>query len=244
MDTKAYADLKRLCRRNGFSVRENAFFRVHGDGILQIIKYSTVKQFSAYRIDYGLYSMYGELQPQCFTAAGCTARYSVLSHMEKQDAVLLSELGNNAYALSVVSPEKPVYLTEQYVIPFLDSITTQSQLTQALFQLDPRWDDAGKFDPLLKEGRYADAALVIRSVLEQHRNALENSHPQEDPHRFSSMYCRIVREDIGLMEKLEIALSEDSEAIQAYLSGNYAANCRNAQFTQLRLHKPAMLRSL
>ena len=54
----------------------DAFFRVHGDGVLQVIRKNSEK--GRRFVDVGLFSMYGKILPQWLTCAGCIPRYEVL----------------------------------------------------------------------------------------------------------------------------------------------------------------------
>ena len=70
-------ELKKLCIASGFTRKGQAFFRLIGDGVLQVIKCKYERNLRGDIISVGLFSMYGYMQPQWFTASGSIPRYSI-----------------------------------------------------------------------------------------------------------------------------------------------------------------------
>lgn len=58
-----------------FMRRGNAFFRVVGDGVLQIIKMEYEVHDGTHYLRFGLFSMYGEMEKRMFTGNGCIPNY-------------------------------------------------------------------------------------------------------------------------------------------------------------------------
>ena len=53
----------------GFLRRGNAYFRIMGDGVLQLLKFEHERCFSHLSLCVGLYSMYSELEQRLFTSS-------------------------------------------------------------------------------------------------------------------------------------------------------------------------------
>ena len=68
---------------HGFFQRGDAFFRVVGDGVLQLLKFEHERCFSHFSLCIGLYSMYSELEQRWFTSTGCIPQYSVMNFVGK-----------------------------------------------------------------------------------------------------------------------------------------------------------------
>lgn len=71
----------------GFFRRGNAYFRIMGDGVLQLLKFEHERCFSHLSLCVGLYSMYSELEQRLFTSSGCIPQYSVMNFVGKSSAV-------------------------------------------------------------------------------------------------------------------------------------------------------------
>lgn len=56
---------------HGFIKKGSAFFRLHGDGVLQTLKWIYEAHMGAHILYFGLLSMYGKILPQWLTSAGC-----------------------------------------------------------------------------------------------------------------------------------------------------------------------------
>ena len=69
--------LKDVLQGTGFVRRGAAFFRVWGDGVLQVLKFEHQRGLQVDELRIGIFSMYGELLPQWFTSGGCIPRGSI-----------------------------------------------------------------------------------------------------------------------------------------------------------------------
>lgn len=79
MDTKEYNKrLRDILLPNGFAHKGNAYFRVNGDGVFQVIKREYNPRVQEHRLLFGLFSMYGELQQIWFTSRGCVPNYNAM----------------------------------------------------------------------------------------------------------------------------------------------------------------------
>ena len=71
--------LKVALQETGFVRRGSAFFRVWGDGVLQVLKFERQRGDRVYDLSVGVFSMYGRLYPEWFTSSGCIPRASIAS---------------------------------------------------------------------------------------------------------------------------------------------------------------------
>lgn len=237
-------EISEMCKKHGFSKRGNAFFRVHGDGVLQVLQYS-LKRHPFYEevIYIGLFSMYSELLPQWFTASGCiptyiekyleTPRWSLETTQKLRMAAFQhvpAQLHVNDFE-NVCTFHIDLKGLETVMFPFLDAITTQKAMLRGIESLEQcsspvppsqgdkgkRWTDSRKFAAYLACGEVENAARIEQSLL-----AL--CLRQENP----SQLCM---EDIDRhREKIALALSGDPEKINGYLQSNYVHNCELASF--------------
>ena len=203
----------------GFAQKGKAYFRVVGDGILQIIRPQYERVFRSDVVYIGLLSMYDYLMPQHFTSTGSITRYPV-SNCAAFDQRPLA---------FYPSAELQLDLLHNKVIPWLNTINTQKQLINAISRLDPRWNDSLKIIPYLACGEINHARKVAKEILRQHDFAyarrlayqdtppptLNASHSESD-----NRLCAL----IALMEK------KDPNEIRACLSNNYAQNIIYAKF--------------
>lgn len=233
--------LKELCKIKGFASRGKAFFRVQGDGVLQVLKYEKVRYHSVHEISIGLFSLYDELKPAWFTASGCIPRYRTIIFQGKRSAAYLEKIGNVCY-WRTVSFESQLEALKKQVIPFLDGIQSQAQLAEGICQLDKleacgtiRWNDDLKFVPWLYAKDYESARRVMQAILDQHRSVLESKKRYLSPDEFQIFYEQRQSEDIQLWKKLEMAELEDTELIQKYFLENYQKNCELARFAMRKV---------
>ena len=78
MNKTIYLDrLKSICKENSFACRGTAFFRVIGDGVLQVIKCQKERYATNYSTSLGLFSLYGQIEREWVTSFGCIPRYSI-----------------------------------------------------------------------------------------------------------------------------------------------------------------------
>ena len=137
-EDKTFLEIIKLCEENGFYKRRNVFFRVHGDGIVQILQYKKrMRPFPRIDLNLGLYSMYGEILPQELTPGGCVAKYP--THWLKPGAKEASARrlfdssfrNENSYDYEV-----DVDFTRDKIIPLLNGMKTQQELAETMCFMD------------------------------------------------------------------------------------------------------------
>lgn len=219
MDLVYRNELKELCVNSGFTPKRQSYFRLIGDGVLQVIKCRYELRLHGYVVFIGLFSMYGVLEPQWFTASGCIPRYSVTNCYDQ-----------NNKPLTFAAPMRTqLEMLRNQVLPWLDSIDTQKKLIRAILKLDPRWNDSLKIGPYVACGQYNHGKKVIREILFQHDFARSNG-PRFTEGSDGMLYLDREQEDDDFMTLLDMLSREDSAEITAYLQKNYARNMEYAKF--------------
>lgn len=165
-------DFKEVCLQNGFRHVRGTYCRCIGDGVLQTIfeHYKTYiepsspeysdKQRTAKYITFGLWSLYAKLPEECFNwkqTGGLFAPANLLGKRWHPGPFM----GNLTDRRNMV----------EYGIPFLNDITTQEKLADAVIslsmteyhQLLPFQTDL--YAPLLKCGRNYDAITRVEAKL-------------------------------------------------------------------------------
>ena len=130
--------LYKICIDHNFACRGKAFFRVIGDGVLQTIKIQREKTFGGYELFFGLQSMYSNLPKRHFTANGCIPKYYIFSITGKKGALSL-EYDHDILLPTIDSAEKQVDFLNNYVISWMDNITTQNELINAIIYLEKKF---------------------------------------------------------------------------------------------------------
>ena len=191
--------LKEALQGTGFVRRGSAFFRVWGDGVLQVLKFERERVFQVYDLSIGIFSMYGRLYPQWFTSGGCIPRGSVANFVGLRfvDGFLppdsFTKSSNEQFFYEgfpvTVDPDqrlwnqdgehwKYFFTAEQQlnilmekVLPWLNAITTQSLAAEAMYKICPIPNDDLRFDAHLAAGELPQAEEVMSAILKQHADA-------------------------------------------------------------------------
>lgn len=207
--------IKKALTDASFVKRGNTFFRVHGEGILQVIKPDKNA------INFGLFSMYSRLLPQWFTPLGCIPRYSIGELMDQRCQCILSQA---QYLLSDG-------------LPWLESINTHKAMLDGLLLLETkngrnvRWIDEQKIAPFLVCEDYTSAEKVICAILENHRIAKEiNKTLYTSKADYQKYVERRTKDDEGLLRLLEMVHHRNKQEIRLYLMDNYTRNAQFANF--------------
>lgn len=219
MDAPFFDRLKNLCTTSGFTQKGKTFFRLVGDGVLQVVKCEYQRNLRGDIISVGLFSMYGYMQPKWFTATGCIPRYSIISCLYQ----------NNIPLTFAIPPQTQLDILEANVLPWLDTINTQKRLISAITKLDPRWYDSLKIGPYLACDEINHAKKVIRSILAQHN--FERTYRIkfcEDSQEM--LILEPAQGDENLHSLLEMISRENLEEIDKYLKVNYERNIKYASF--------------
>lgn len=216
---------------HGFTRRGNAFFRVVGDGIFQCIKFSWEPAIENYSLGFGLLSMYSDLHPQHFTSGGCLNTHSVSMVMDRKNTwEMLADEG--------VLPARQIAVLDTLGYSWLDSITTQAQLSRALCELDRkkmrciRWNDWQKLYAFLASNNYESAEHVICATLKQHASGGEKIWPdypwQENVYK-SYIEC-FPSKDTDLLNIHTWLKNSNFPELHDMLLQNYKQNCKSAKF--------------
>lgn len=211
--------LDTICRDAHFTKRGRAYFRVIGDGVLQIVKRQYQRAFYADELCVGLLSMYSEMQPEWFTSFGCITRYPVVNCAMQKDIPLLA----------VPPMDEQVQMLQDIVLPWMDSIDAQKRLISAITKMDRRWNDSFKIAPYLACGETNHAKKVVREILAQHAFAYDNrslsgDYPPSDVEEWEK------QEDEDFYQLLKMIDRADLEEIHKFLQRNYEQNRVYAKF--------------
>ena len=236
-DMSFYA-ITQLCANNGFYKRRNAFFKVNGDGILQVLQYKKVaRPYPHVSLDIGLVSLYGEIDPLSLTPSRCAAKYQthwlepgVREEFRSLSASVRADDMRKSWCYAV-----NVEFAEHVIIPYLDRIKTQHQLVNELFYLDkyalsfsvlqdPLWNDFNKYAPFLHSGNLEMALKVITSIIDQHESAKEWRRKNWSVEQYEEYLKQTQEEDNWLIGLKLLAESADQNAINEYLKNNYKRN--------------------
>ncbi len=207
MEMFLFEELKRLCTAAGFARKGKAFFRVIGDGVLQVIRCRYERSLRGDLLSVGLFSLYGDLQPQWFTASGCITRYSAENCAQQ----------SNRPVTCALPMQTQLKLLENGVLPWLDTVDTQKKLIRAISRLDPRWNDGLKLGPYLACGEVNHAKKVLRELLAQHDFARINGN-REDGNSDS------------LLTLQDMLHRDNPDELHGYLKENYERNMQYAKF--------------
>lgn len=219
MDMLLFDELKKICIASGFTQKGKTFFRLVGDGVLQIIKCKYQRNLGGDIISIGLLSMYGYLQSKWFTASGSIPRYSIINCFYQ----------NNIPLILAVPLQTQLDMLDNQVLPWLDSIDTQKKLIRAITKLDPRWNDRLKIGPYLACGEMNHAKKVVREILAQHDlGRISRSQYCEDSNGL--LILKKEQEGDNLQALLEMITREDPDELNTYLKDNYARNMDYAKF--------------
>ena len=218
MSESDFTELQALCGSFGFARKGKSFFRVWGDGVLQIIKYGRERAFQADLICVGLFSMYGPLPSKMFTAPGSIAKYSVMNCY-----------GQNALPPFFAPPvQTQMDMLRDRVMPWLNSIDTQKELLDAMTKLDRRWNDSAKIGPYLACGQQNHAKKVIKEIIGPSAFAQIRNAPKREE-TVDELLARVDREPTPYCGMIEI-IDRGEDAVCAYLQANYAKNAEHAKF--------------
>lgn len=219
MDMLIFEELKQRCIASGFAQRGKTFFRLVGDGVLQVIKCKYQRNLGREIIFVGLCSMYSYLHPQRFTASTNIPRYSIANCFYQ----------NNVPLVFAIPFQIQLDMLSSQVLPWLDSIDTQKKLIQAITKLDPRWNDRLKIGPYLACGEINHAKKVVREMLAQHDfGRISRNQYCEDSNGL--LILKREQGDDSPLDLLNMIDRGNPDEINAYLKGNYAKNIECAKF--------------
>lgn len=250
--------LKDALQGTGFVRRGAAFFRVWGDGVLQVLKFECQRGDRVHDLSIGVFSMYGRLYPEWFTSSGCIPRGSIASFVGLRfvdyylspNCFTKADNGQYFYAGFPVSvdssqrmwddkgerwryyftAEQQVHILVEKVLPWLNDMTSQSLAAKAMYEIWPVPNDGLRFDAHLAAGEWTQAEQTMSAILKQHAGARESWKRTFSQDRFAEMAARLEIEDVPLKAALKMAQEQNEEATRSYLCENYKKNCELAKF--------------
>ena len=250
--------LKVALQGTGFVRRGSAFFRVWGDGVLQVLKFERQRGDRVYDLSVGVFSMYGRLYPEWFTSSGCIPRASIASFIDLRfvDYYLspnrFTKTDNGQFLYDgfpvmvdpnqwlrdengmhweyYFTPEQQVHILAEKVLPWLNDMTDQSLAAKAMYEIWPVPNDSSRFDAHLAAGEWIDAEQTMSAILKQHADARASWKRTFSPEEFADMVARQDVWDVPLKEAYKMVQKKDKNAISGYLIDNYKRNCELAKF--------------
>ena len=156
--------LKVALQGTGFVRRGSAFFRVWGDGVLQVLKFERLSIHEVHDLSIGIFSMYGRLYPEWFTSSGCIPRGSIarfvglrfVDHYLSPNCFKKADNGQfyyDGFPVSVDSthrmwdgngerwkyyftPEQQIHILTEKVLPWLNNMTSQTLAAKAMYEIE------------------------------------------------------------------------------------------------------------
>lgn len=250
--------LKDALRGTGFVRRGSAFFRVWGDGVLQVLKFERQRIYQVQDLHVGVFSMYGRLYPEWFTSSGCIPRASIASFIGLRfvDYYLspncFTKTGNGQFLYDgfpvtvepkqwlrdengerwkyYFTPEQQVHILLEKVLPWLNEMTSQSLAAKAMYKITPVPNDSLRFDAHLAAGEWIEAEQTMDAIMRQHADAQASWERTFSKEKYEEMVARQEVRDAPLKAAHKMVQEKDEDAIRTYLSDNYQRNCELAKF--------------
>lgn len=235
-------EINKILNPHSFVKKGKAFFRVTGDGILQVVKLEREKTIGGYShaIRFGLFSMYGFLYPAWLSSAGSIPQYNAVNFIDKRDIDIVYQ-NNGIYSFSTISVPEQIEILRTYTVPFLNNVNTQNALINALQKFDTisyTEDfiemDMHLFAPYLYIGQIDRAKALVEKYLWQHNIPIDRWSSKEEIIKAKNELLkdgqRLTTSDYQLAEKSELVKNGSSEAIGQWLQTNYENNIPLAKF--------------
>lgn len=234
----------------GFKRRGEAFFRVVGDGILQVIKFEYERVDEDFNLSVGLFSMYGKLLKQWFTSLDCIPQYLAVNFVGKRYIRATGEIYDKetgvklVYDKEFISTDEQMDILMEKVIPRLNKMQTQEDLIEEMYCLDKIkfvgeifWLDSLKLGAFIAAGQNDNAIRVISAHLYQRLRCRVNGGEEwektywteEDVEKYEKL--KLFPEDDEYFTGLfRMVKRNDKEEIRKYLIDNYECNKKYAAF--------------
>lgn len=250
--------LKNALQGTGFVRRGSAFFRVWGDGVLQVLKFERQRIYEVPDLSIGVFSMYGRLYPEWFTSSGCIPRASIASFVGLHfvDYYLSPNCFTKTYNGQFLyngfpvmvepeqwqrdengehwkyyfTPEQQVHILLEKVLPWLNEMTNQSLATKAMYKITPVPNDSLRFDAHLAAGEWIEAEQTMSAIMKQHTDARASWERTFTKEKYKEMVARQEARDAPLKAAYKMIQEKNEEVIRCYLSDNYERNCELAKF--------------
>lgn len=221
--------MKSICLSNGFKCRGKAFFRVIGDGVLQVLKFEKERRRPHPDIWVGLFSAYGLIMDQWLQSWGCIPRYLFYK-------LYLEDPPGFTWQITSQPIEVQLDLLKEKGIPWLDTMNTQERLFQGICELDIShykkilWNDDLKIAPTLASNQLEACQTAVRAMLTQHDNAAQSRKNELNPEEFQSYVTQMMQEDAPLHEILHMIDTGDTGKIESLLKQTYVSNLKKLRF--------------
>lgn len=250
--------LKGALQGTGFVRRGSAFFRVWGDGVLQVLKFERQSIHEVHDLSIGIFSMYGRLYPEWFTSSGCIPRGSIarfvglrfVDYYLSPNCFKKTDNGQfyyDGFPVSVDSthrmwdgngerwkyyftPEQQIHILTEKVLPWLNNMTSQTLAAKAMYEIEPIPNDSLRFDAHLAAGEWTQAEQTMSAILKQHSDAKASWKRTFSQDKYLEMVARQEVRDEPLIVAYKMVQEKDEKAICSYLSDNYTRNSSFAKF--------------
>jgi len=235
LDAIAKSRLESMCQEHSFLQRGRSFFRLYSQNVLQVIMFRYERCFEHYSLDIGLMSIYSEPDPEFFSSSSALPNYSICCLNNQSTAVSMTEIDGHVN-LNITSPSDQLDILNQKGFDWLDSISSQAKLLEALCYLDKAayqgivWNDMQKLAPYLSLGDYRSANMVISAILDQHLGPKSFATPpwtSEDYLRFSNTFPN---KDKDLLQIYHWIQEKNEQSIKNYLVQNRTQNLKYGYF--------------
>ncbi len=225
-------DLGNTLNGQNFIKRGKSFYRIKGDGILQILDFNYEPRGLCYDLNIRLYSLYSSFCDYWGRP------YSIMRFRGQDSATYLVQIGKHLFESVTVSPEEQLKILEEEGIPFLNSMRTQQHLLDGLFELERRgyhhhisWNDSCKLFPALCSKNYAVAEKICTAVLDQQAAAQNLDFTYDGKiYQFEEIYPKLSQYAQPVFYIWKLLLEENTAAIDAFLQKNYAENAERVKF--------------
>lgn len=218
-----------LCKNHSFIQKGQNYYRIIGDGVLQVIKLQYERSFNHYSLNICLISLYSKHSKENFFKNSSFPQYSICCLIGQQTSVSYTEQNGISY-FHIMSLHDQITLLAEKGFDWLDHINDQERLWKALFDLDTVsyksviWNDVQKIAPFLATENYIHADRVISSMLSQQLGPNTWAEPpwtEKDFTQYEHLYPTENR-DLILIHQW---IAENSiENIKTYLYNNYLKN--------------------
>lgn len=241
-------DLSKLVLEQGFVRRGNAFFRVTGDGILQVAKFEYERVVEDYLLYIGAFSLYDELMEQWFTSRDCIPKYSMDEFFKWEERKRFSWK-------ELLEMQTDIFVEKG--LPWLNNMKTQKDIADGICWLDMLrynsicWIDTVKIVPFLMSGESEKSLRILSEYLRLNCSAAylrlkrdgivtesneglwmetwpEGVWQEKEIERYEKLFPG--EDDYGLLRRYKMIKRGNEKEIQEYLMKNYEQNMKYAAF--------------
>jgi len=241
-------EIYNILKPHSFVRKGKAFFRVTGDGVLQVVKLEREKCIGGFShvIRFGLFSMYGYLYPAWLSSAGSIPQYNAVNLIGEKDIDIVYQ-NDGIYSFSIITVPEQIEILRTHTVPFLNSINTQNDLIKALQKFDTIslhedyiMMDMHLFAPYLYTGQIESAKALVVKYLCLNEIPGEQWGTKEEiieaKKKLLKSGQRLTPFDYQLAEKADLVRNGSGETIGQWLRTNYQNNISLAKFCMKSRH--------